>query len=151
MRFSLLFLLVALIGIPSGQAQQADSWHTVQRMCGQLSQRRLLPRKKATDPIRDKVDPLRHVRVSLYAHQENSLCCDAMQRAATAVTDDEGKFGFKKTPPGSYWFAFQLKGHIYSYPLLYKPNKHADPDCDSFALELDESHEPPLQRALIVE
>jgi hypothetical protein len=146
-----LLLLAAIAGQSSGPADRVDSWHTVQRMCGRMSQRKHAPSKRSSDPEQDSVKALRNISVELYIRQGDASCCAGLVLAGKVLTDKDGAFSFKKVSAGTYWIAFDLNGHPYSYPLRYEPAKHADPDCDMFSLELDEDREPPLNRVLVVE
>ena len=151
MRILAFLLIAALPTFLPGQVPKTDSWHTVQRMCGRLSQRKHDPRKPDTDYQRDKVKALRSTHLELYVRQGTVPCCAGLVLAGKTFTDDDGAFSFKNISPGLYWIEFELSGHRYSYPLRYEPAKHADPDCELFNLELNESHEPPLDRILVIE
>jgi hypothetical protein len=136
-------------GLPQPSAQ-IDSWHTVQRVCGVIEHISYLSQKHSAQRLQ-KSQPFRHLHLKLYEALGGTTCCDTLPLEGQAVTDDDGKYNFRKIVPGAYWLAFDFDGRTYSYPLRYEPMKHADSDCDGFYLGFDEHAEPALRREVVVE
>jgi len=136
-------------GLPQ-QSAQIDSWHTVQRMCGVIERISYVSQNHSVQRL-EKSQPFRHVHLKLYEALGQTTCCDTLRLAGQRVTDDDGKYNFRKIAPGAYWLAFDFEGRTYSYPLRYEPMKHVDPDCDWFYLGFDEHAEPALRQGVVVE
>jgi len=97
-------------------------WKQMGQLCGYVES--VAPIKKVIRRANGKSEtllyahPFRATRVVLYkAGSPKPVCCDATEKMAEAVTDQNGHFSFAHYASGRYWLVIHLKSGDVNLPV----------------------------------